>query len=532
MNTKYLRILSTSVIALIIAVTSCTKDLNTIPIDPSVVTSATVYKDATAYKQVLAKCYAGLAVSGQQGAAGMPDISGIDEGFSQYLRQLWFAQELTTDEAVISWNDGTLKNYHEQNWTPSGEFITAMYNRLYYQISLCNEFIRESSDAKLDSRGITGADKTTVQTFRSEARFLRALSYYHAIDMFGNVPFVDENNSVGAFFPTQKTRAQLFTYLESELLAIEGTMVAPKANEYGRADQAAAWMLLAKLYLNAGIYINADKNTDCITYIKKVIASPYTLETNYANLFLADNNKSNEIIFPITFDGIHTKTWGGTTFIICAEVGGNMVPSQFGISGGWSGTRTTSAFVDKFADPSGATDKRAMFHTNGQNKAIADIFAFTDGYAIRKWKNVTSTGVAGSDGQFPDTDFPVFRLADAYLIYAEAVKRGGTGGDINTALTYINALRGRAYGNTTGNLASTSAITLDFIIDERGRELYWECQRRTDLIRFGKFSNSTYVWPWKGGVKDGKSTDSHYDLFPVPASDIGANPNLVQNAGY
>lgn len=532
MNTKYLKIIVTSVIALIIAITSCTKDLNTIPIDPSVVTSATVYKDATAYKQVLAKCYAGLAVSGQQGAAGMPDISGIDEGFSQYLRQLWNAQELTTDEAVIAWNDGTLRNFHEQNWTPVGEFIGAMYNRLYYQISLCNEYIRESTDAKLDERGVTGTDKTAVQTYRAEARFLRALSYYHAIDMFGNVPFVDENNIVGAFLPTQKTRAQLFTYIESELIDIEGSMVAPKANEYGRADQAAAWMLLAKLYLNAKVYINAEKYTECLTYIKKVIAASYSLEPIYANLFLADNNKSNEIIFPITFDGIHTKTWGGTTFIIHVGVGGSMVPTEYGIEGGWAGARATSAFVDKFADPSGATDKRAMFHTNGQNKAIADVFTFTDGYAIRKWKNVTSAGDAGSDATFPDTDFPVFRLADAYLIYTEAVNRGGTGGDINTALTYINAIRARAYGNSSGNLASPVDITPDFILDERGRELYWECQRRTDLIRFGKFSNTTYLWPWKGGVENGISTDAKYDLFPLPASDIGANPNLVQNAGY
>jgi hypothetical protein len=517
MNTKYLKILSTSLVAGLIAITSCVKDLDTVPIDPTVVTSATVYKDANAYKQVLAKCYAGLALSGQQGAAGNPDISGIDEGFSQYLRQYFCAQELTTDEAVIAWNDGTLRNYHEQNWTPAGEFITALYNRIYYQISLCNEFIRESTDAKLDARGLTGSDKTLVQT----------------LDLFGNVPFVNETNEVGAALPEQITRQALFSYIESELIGIENSLIEPKT-EYGRADKASAWMLLGKLYLNASVYTGTAKNTECITYMKKVITSgKYSLTANYSNMFKADNNTSAEIIFPINFDGIHSKTWGGTTFIVHASVGGSMSPAEFGIDGGWGGLRTTSAFVDKFSDITGATDKRAMFYTNGQNKAITDVFAFTDGYALKKWSNKTSSGTNGSDQTFTDTDFPVFRLADAYLMYSEAVLRGGTGGSLGDALTYINGIRTRAYGDASGNLASTSDITLDFILNERARELYWECQRRTDLIRFGKFTKSTYVWPWKGGVAAGKSLDdNHMDLFPIPSTDLGANPNLVQNTGY
>jgi len=531
MKTKYFKILSTLLIALLFAVSSCVKDLNTIPIDPLVVTSATVYKNATIYKQVLAKCYAGLALSGQTGPNGNADISGIDEGFSQYLREYWYAQELTTDEAVIAWNDGTLKDFHYQTWTSAGEFIRAMYNRIYYQISLCNEFIREAQPGKVASRGITGASADSVATFLAEARFLRAFSYWHALDLFGNVPFVDENNKVGSFLPVQKTRAELFTYIESELLDISTKLKDAKTNDYGRVDKAAAWMLLGKLYLNAKVYIGTDMNTECLTYIKQVIASPYSLDDSYAHLFLADNNTSNEIIFPITFDGVHSKSWGGTCFIINAEVGGSMTPANFGIAGGWTGTRTTSAFVDKFADITGATDKRAMFYTNGQNKVIINMFSFTDGYAITKWKNKTSAGVTGSDLTFPDTDFPVYRLADAYLMYAEAVLRGGTGGDATTALGYVNALLTRAYGNASGNIAA-GALNLNFILDERARELYGETHRRTDLIRFGQFSNSTYLWPWKGGIAAGLSTDGHFDLFPIPSTDIGANPNLIQNPGY
>lgn len=532
MKTRYYKYYFSAFIAVIFVV-SCTKDLDTIPKDPDVVTSATVYKDAEAYRQVLAKCYAGLAVSGQQGPAGLPDISGIDEGFSQYLRQLWLAQELTTDEAVIAWNDGTLRNYHEQNWTPSGEFITALYNRIFYQISLCNEFIREASDDKLAERGITGADMTAVQQYRAEARFLRALSYYHALDMFGNVPFVDETTGVGAFLPEQIMRPELFEYVESELLEIEPQLLAPRS-VYGRADQASAWMLLSRLYLNAEIYTGTDRYTDAITYAKRVIdlaPGVYALEDDYELNFLADNNTSSEIIFPITFDGIHTRTFGGTTFIIHAAVGGNMSAAEFGIDGGWAGTRVTSEFVDLFTDPTGETDTRAMFHTDGQTKEITNVFAFTEGYAVTKWKNITSAGVQGSNATYTDTDFPVFRLAEAYMNFAEAVLRGGTGGTAAEALQYVNLLRQRAYGGAAGNITSDE-LTLDFLIGERGREFYWETLRRTDLIRFGQFSETTYLWDWKGGVPQGISTSSHLNLFPIPSADIGANPNLDQNPGY
>jgi len=207
---------------------SCVKDLDTTPIDPNLMTPENVYKTPTGYKQVLAKLYAGLSVSGQQGPAGNPDISGIDEGFGEYIRAYWYHQELTTDEAVIGWNDQTIKNFHSQTWGSSDVFIAAMYYRIFYQISLCNEFIRESTDSKLAGRGISGADLTNIAQFRAEARFLRALSYYHALDLFGNVPFVTENDKVEKFFPNQIKRADLYNYIESELLAIEPLMVGAK----------------------------------------------------------------------------------------------------------------------------------------------------------------------------------------------------------------------------------------------------------------------------------------------------------------
>ncbi len=524
---KYSLILG--VLAASCAFNSCTKDLDRVPFYD--VTSATVYKDAANYKQILAKMYAGLAVSGQQGPAGKPDISGIDEGFSTYLRQFWKAQELPTDEAVIGWNDGSLPDYHLMKWTAGNEFIGAMYNRIFYQISLCNEFIRETTDEKLASRGITLSND--IKNYRAEARFLRALSYWHALDMFGAVPFVTDKNPIGSYIPLQASKAELFSFIETELKALDTELADAKKNEYGRADKAAAWMVLAKLYLNAEVYTGQNKYTDCITYCNKIIGAGYTLDAEYRTLFLADNNKSNEIIFPIAFDGVKTKTWGGMTFLVHAPIGGKMDPSVFGVNGGWGGLRTTKQFVDLFADKTGATDKRAMFFTTDQNLEIEDLFKFGDGYAITKYKNVTSTGAKGSDseGNFPDTDFPMFRLADVYLMYAEAVVRGGAGGTQAQALTYVNQLRSRAYKGAASN-GNVTSIDLNFILAERGRELQWEAHRRTDLIRFKKLTTADYLWAWKGGVKEGRAVSDNLNVFPIPSSDIIANPNLKQNTGY
>lgn len=528
MKAKIYKVLGMAVM-LTFTFTACVKDLNTIPLDKDVLTSAKIYSDYNNYIKVLAKVYAGIAVSGQQGPAGNGDLSGLDEGFGQYTRAYFYAQELPTDECLIGWNDGNLRDYQEMDWSASNEFIFNMYSRIFYQISLCNEFIRETSADKLNERGFNETQKNTIGTYRYEARFLRAFSYYHALDMFGSVPFVTELDAVGSFLPDQISRTDLFDYIESELLEIEGNLIAPKLNDYGRIDQASAWMLLARLYLNAEVYGKTAMYTDAVTYSKKVIDAGYALETNYGKMFMADNNTAKGIIWAIPYDGRYTKTWGGTTFIINAEVGGSMLPSDFGISGGWWGLRARPEFVDKF--PEDNSDQRKMFWTDGQTKDIADMFNFNNGYAVTKWKNVKSTGGAGVDGTHPDTDEPIFRLADAYLMYAEAILRGGTGGTPAQALTYVNEIRTAAYGNTTGNI-SQSDLTLSFILDERARELYWEGYRRTDLIRFGLFTGGNYIWQWKGGVQAGVATDSKYNLFPIPDADLGANPKLQQNDGY
>lgn len=523
-------IIAAASVMLLFSATSCMKDLEQTPLVD--VTAEQIYGNFANYPNALAKLYGGFAHGGQEGGGGNPDITGIDANFSQYTRQLFTLQEIPTDEAVIAWNDGTLQTINKMTWDSSSEFTGAFYYRIFTEIAFCNDFIRNTTDEKLAANNITGADLAEAKYMRTEARFLRAFAYFHAMDMYGNVPFPTEvNMPVGSSTPPPRIlRADLFKFVESELLACATELKDPRA-VYGRADKAAAWSLLARMYLNAQIYTGTARNADVITYCNKVIGAGYGLKNKYKDLFLADNDKNNpEVIFPIVFDGKKIQTSGGSTYLVHASVGGTMNATDFGIGGGWSGLRTTKAYVNLFGG-AGTNDLRGNFFTNKQTLEIDDLGNFSNGYAFVKFKNVTSTGVEGTDGpaggagNFVDTDIPMFRLADTYLMYAEANLRGG-GGNAATALGYVNSIRTRA------GALPVASINLNFILDERGRELGWEMTRRSDLIRYGKFTTASYMWPWKGGVKNGQAVEDFRNLFPIPAKDIIANPNLKQNPGY
>jgi starch-binding outer membrane protein, SusD/RagB family len=518
-----------------LTLSACFKDLDQKPFIE--VTSEKVLLDSENYVKFLAKLYAGLAVTGQQGPSGNADISSKDEGFNQYNRIYFYLQDVPTDVATLRWSDEGVSDMNLTTWTSTNPWIKNMYIRIFYQINLCNEFLRETTDERLRARNVYDKLSPVIKAYRAEARYLRALSYYHALDLYGNVPFVTEKDAIGSTLPKQTNRNDLFNYLETELKDMEGDMLAPRTvNGYGRADKGAAWALLTKLYQNAEVYTGQKKYTESATYAKKVIdAGAYELDKEYRTLFLADNDKSKEIIFSIQSDGQVTKSWGSTTFFVNASIGGDSLKkvsaSAYGVSGsGWGGLRTRKEFVNKFSqkDIDGKGDKRAMFFTYGQNLDINTFPGdFKDGYAVQKFKNLKADGTKGSDKVHPDTDYPVFRLADIYLTYAENILRGGTG-DKSLALNYVNALRKRANAPEI----TDKDLTLDFILDERARELYWESCRRQDLIRFGKFTGGSYLWTWKGNVKDGVSTDAHFNLYPIPAADLLSNPNLKQNPGY
>tara|TARA_R110002020_G_scaffold145178_1_gene318467 strand:- start:8624 stop:10243 length:1620 start_codon:yes stop_codon:yes gene_type:complete len=524
-------------------IVSCHDDLDQSPIDPDSFTETNVFANADEAKGALAKLYASLALTGQQGPSGQPDITGIDEGTSQYSRLLFSLNELTTDHAVIGWGDPGLPNLHAMNWGAGNDFTTGMYYRLAQEVSFTNSFIENASALN---------ENVEVEAYIAEARFLRAFAYYNLLDLYGEVPLV---TVVSTDLPEQNTKAEIFNFVESELLAIQDLLKDSGANEYGRVDRVAAWALLSKLYLNAEVFTGEDRYTDAITFSNLTINSSYSINTTDANgngsaydeLFLADNNSNgaqNEFIFTLNFDGNNSRTYGGTTFLVHAAIGGAMDAFNFGVNGGWSGLRTTKALVNKFdysitntdadGNPIEWEDSRALFYTDGQSFEINTIAnTFTDGYAVTKFKNVDSNGAAGVDegGDFVDTDLPVIRLAEIYLNYAEALLRGGSGGDLNTATSYINELRARAFGSTAGNISSGD-LDLDFILDERSRELYWEGQRRTDLIRFNDYTTGNYLWPFKGGSKSGTAVDDFRKLFPLPSNIILINPNLTQNTGY
>lgn len=352
------------------------------------------------------------------------------------------------------------------------------------------------------------------------------------MDLFGKAPFYDENSAINSQGP-EYDRQELFTYIESELNAVLPNLKPAKTNEYGRVDQGVANMILAKMYLNAEVYIGAPKYTECMAKCSTIISSGYALNANYLNNFKADNHTSSEIIFTLQSDGKVTQNYGATTVIINGQVGSvENNGADFGV-GGWGGAfRLRKQFVQKFDGSDYANDVRNTIISGSRPIDITNISTNGQGYVLAKWSNKTVAGVAGSSSNFVDTDFPVFRLADAYLMYAEAQMRkdgavnGGTLTNANaTSLGYINALRTRAKG------VSVSSAGLDFILDERARELHWEAFRRQDLIRFGKYTTG-YNWAWKGNSLNGTSISDNMKVFPIPANSLKSNPNLTQNTGY
>ncbi len=505
--------------------------------DPTVapkssVSSTNVFNDPNSYRAFLAKIYGGLIVTGQRGPDGNPDIQGIDEGFGEYLRLYWYLQEMPTDEAVIGWNDPGLPSLNTGTWGASNSMVNAMYYRIFYQVMLVNEFLRQTTDAKLAERGHTDATLVAnVHTYRAEARFLRALSYWNGLDLFGNIPLVTEDDPLGAVPPAQAQRADIYAYVVSELTAIVNDLPLGGpgvAATYGRATPAAAHMLLAKLYLNAGVYTGTPNYSGAVTEAAAVISSApaYSLATNFRLNFSADNNTSPELIFTAAQDGGNTQTWGGMTFLIHAGCGGSMSAATYGIDYCWGGYRMKQQLYNRFA----AGDGRASFFwTTGQQVNVDDIGSYSNGIAAPKFINKKANGDTAQQRGMVDTDFPIFRLADAYLIYAEANIRGGGGSGAN-ALTYLNLIRERAYGNTSADFGALPVV--DTILAERARELMFEATRRTDLVRFGLFSSGAYLWAWKGGVVGGQALPTGRDLYPLPANELIANPNLKQNPGY
>ncbi len=522
-NLKYYSLVA-ALCAGMLGMESCTDKLDLSP--ENTTTSDVVFSTMEGYRSSLGKLYISLATEGD-----IPSQIVSDGGNTGLLRQFWNLQCITTDEAGWTFTGNTDPiGLHQFTWNASTQAVAGAYYKAYYIITVCNNYIQESTDAKLASRGFTETEKATIKNYKAEARFIRAYCYWILMDLFGNVPFADESIVVGSgVLPQQITRANLFNWLTTELTDLQTDMVAAKTNEYGRADKAAANALLARIYLNAEVYAGTPKYNEALQAAKTVLEAGYALHPKYSELMLGDNHENtSENIWTLQFDGLKTQSYSGTTFLVHAPAG--VTGDSSGSNGSWNCMRMTEQFVDKFS----ITDVRGQFWTSGQQKNMDILLnAPTHGYSSTKYRNKTKAGglAPNYDATFASIDFPVFRTAEMYLIYAEAVIRGATDGDNTTALNYLKALAQRARP-TDPNAANVPQMTLSYIIDERARELFWEGFRRTDLIRFNQFTTADYLWSWKGNVRNGRAMPAHYNLFPLPATDISSNPNLTQNTGY
>lgn len=523
-----------------LVLSACVDDLDVTPKDPDVIMAGNLNDNPEYMEQVLGKIYASFIIAGQ-GDNGGADISASDENFFTTMRALWNLQEITTDEAICGWGDVGIADLNTQTWSPGNPFLTALYQRLGLSITYANDFIALTKD---------NSDEDVIR-YNAEARFLRALAYYWFMDLFGNPPFTTEEDGVGKFYPEQIQRADLFNYVVGELTAIEPLLAEP-GTFYPQADKGAAWMLLARIYLNAEIYTGTAHWEDCKTYCDKVINSgAYELASDYRQNFSADNDyRSNkEMIFAWEQDGVNTQGYVGTTFIIesCSDPTYIKAEDYHGLTSNtnWNGNRARKEFMNILVDTmatyggpinmtdvefSQAKDKRVFMKMKKTIDIPSPSSSGDYGIGVYKFtaRNHDGSQAANYNPAYACTDFPVFRLADAYLMRAEALYNMGESG---SAVADINVIRERAYGNTDGNITA-GELTSQFILDERGREFYYEAQRRTDLVRFGKFTSGDYLWQWKGGVSGGTQISDHFNLFPIPGDEVSANNNIQQNPGY
>ena len=510
----------------LIALVSCTKDLDQYPVIET--DASKVYSTADNYKLVLAKIYASYVIAGQEQGGGNGDLTLVN-GYD-LLRGYFNLQEAGTDEVANTWLAGdNIGNLTYLTWDANDPWVSDTYYRLYFSIALCNELLRHCGDDEISK--FSQAEQDNIRTYRSEARFMRALSYYLVLDLFKKGPFVDENSPSSAYIPEAYTSTQLFAFIEKELTELINSNQL-NANEYGRASTDAASALLARMYLNAEVYTGKAYYTECINACKNIIKSGrYTLEPEYAKLFNADNDKrTNANIFPFVVDAVTTVSWGATTYIICGECGNSSTqdPSKYGLDAGWGMFRVRGELPAMFGDVAYTSDKRCMFYTDSQAQWFTGaIDNQAEGYFGEKFSNLRDDGTPASSSQAVgcSTDWPFFRLAEIYLTAAEATVRGGSGMSKAEALDLVNKVRERAYGDASGNIAEAD-MTLEYFLDERAREFYHEAMRRTDLVRFNCMTSSKYLWQWKGGTLDGRAVDEKFNYYPIPTTELTANPNL------
>lgn len=527
--------------------TACIGDLDTLPLNPSDSTSETVYgADESGYIAGLTKLYFNF-VSNET-----TDLQVSDAGASELVRAFWIVQEVTSDACKCAWeNDAWVRAMNTNTWSDADNDATyAVYVRTLQGIAYTNEYLRQTASDRLSDRGVSSELAAKIQGFRAEARFLRAYFYWMALDVFGDVPFTTENSPFGGGVnPKQASRKDVFDYCISELtdLAADDSPMPAARSNYPRADKGAVLGLLARMYLNAEVYTGTPMWQEAKDACEDIFTMGYSLCPEYADLFRGDNGENpealNEVLFGISYDAEQTQSYGGTSYLTLAAIAATDVSSTQMINGvneGWGGIRVPYEYVEKYfnvrnADYSAGTydvnDKRGrMFYIKGRSESMdGALYVFLNGWSCLKFNNIPhnmdqdSYLATAASKAYSDIDFPMIRLGEIYLIYAEACMNLG---QANTALPKVQDLAARA-----GVTAPTS-ITQEWLIEERARELMWEGHRRTDLIRYGKFTSSSFLWTYKGGSFSGQGFDDHMKIFAIPASELASNPELHQNPGY
>ena len=534
---------------------SCVWDLNTHLLNETESTADDAFATESDYLAALTyiNAFYNFVSSGDPGSS---DISVKDAGQSELIRQYINLNELSVDSYKCSWTgDSYVSELQNNRWTATENAATiAAYTRCMKGITLVNEYLIQTDAEKLAARGHE-AMGATIAGYRAEARFHRAMFYYLLMDLFGNPPFATPENILSNA-PEQIQRAALFTWIENECneLLSGNDMPAKGAVPYPRPTKGSVQALLARMYLNAEVYTGTPMWQKAKDAAEKVIKMGYILHPNYQELFLQDNTESgaaaDEFIFGIEYDRDHAQSWGGTTTLGMAAVGSaanTKIGTLLGLNtnvmpDNWDGYHVAPDYVARFElkgenwDGTGfgydreKSDKRAFFFNEGDPDFVAT--STKTGWRCWKFPYFNSDGSVpdrGSDNyKFSSCDFPLFRLAEMYLIYAEADARLNNGVTTDaTALTLIKALRDRA------GVEMPDKVTLDWLLDERARELMWEGHRRTDLIRYGYFTSASFPWANKGGVANGKvALPAYRTLYPLLTSDINANSNLKQNPGY
>lgn len=541
-RTIYILLTATALVA------ACVNDLDTLPLNKTEPVSEYVYgTNETAYKEGLGRLYFQFVTN------DLTDLQQMDGGASEVIRAFWSVQETSTDEAKCSWeNDAWVRALNTNTWSEvQNDAVYAVYVRTLQGIALVNEYLRQTTSEKLQSRGVSAELARKIDGFRDEARFIRTYLYWMAIDCFGSVPFTTEKSPFGgAYFPQQASRTDIFDWCVGELqyLMSDDSDLLPARSNYPRADKGSAAGLLARMYLNSKVYTGVERWEEARSVCESIFAMGYTLCPDYAALFRGDNGENmqarGEMLWAVDYSDSKTQSYGGTSYILSATLASTDITEASRPNGqrnGWAGLRVPYEFVSTYFNVSGqdyqtgayeVADKRGeVFYIKGRSESMdGALYNFMNGWSCLKFNNIpfgqTNESFLPQSAlkTFSDVDFPMIRLGEIYLIYAEACMNTG---DEALALPKLQELSSRA------GVEPPQQITQDFLVAERARELMWEAHRRTDLIRYGLYHTDTYLWPYKGGDSfKGQAFPEYKCLFSIPPTELATNDKLVQNPGY